>query len=99
MLNYEAAVTASALLMTRPICLVGRGMGALAALMAARRIEPDRLVLLDPWPPVTEPAAFRPESELALAECRRGIDVPSPAAPTLVLEGKNDPAAVVKWAG
>jgi pimeloyl-ACP methyl ester carboxylesterase len=99
MLNYEAAVTASAVLMPRPLCLVGRGMGALAALMAARRVGPDRLVLLDPWPPVREPAGIRPESELALEECRRGIDVPPAAAPTLMLEGKNDPAEVVRWAG
>lgn len=99
MLNYEAIVTCDALLVPRPLCVVGRGMGALAALMAAHRVEPDRLVLLDPWPPLTDPAGLRPESELALAECRRGILVAPPSASTLVLTGKNDPAAVVQWAG
>ncbi|MBD0337922.1 MAG: hypothetical protein ICV67_01360 [Thermoleophilia bacterium] len=99
MLNYEAVVACDAALLPRPLCVVGRGMGALAALMAARRVEPERLVLLDPWPPVTEPAGLRPESELALAECRSGIDVRPPTAPTLVLEGKIDRAEVVRWAG
>ena len=99
MLNYEAVVTCDAALLPRPLCVVGRGMGALAALMAARRVEPDRLVLLDPWPPVTEAADLRPESALALEECRRGLDVPPSTAPTLVLEGKIDPAEVVRWTG
>ncbi|MEX0674676.1 MAG: hypothetical protein WD067_07870 [Gaiellaceae bacterium] len=99
MLNYEAVVTCDAGLMPRPLCIVGRGMGALVARMAARRAEPDRLVFVDPWPPIGEPAGTRPESELALEECRRGVDVPEPAAPTLVLEGKIDQAEVVQWAG
>jgi pimeloyl-ACP methyl ester carboxylesterase len=98
MLNYEAVVACEAGLIPRPLCVVGRGMGALAARMAARRIEPDRLVFLDPWPPMAEPAGMRPESQLALEECRRGVHVPEPAAPTLLLEGKIDPAEVAQWA-
>ena len=51
MLNYEAVVTGDALLMARPLCVVGWSMGGLAAMMAAHRIEPDTLVLLEPSPP------------------------------------------------
>jgi len=99
MLNYEAVVTCDAALLPRPLCVVGRGMGTLVAQLAARRVEPDRLVLLDPWPPVTEPAGLRPESELALEECRRGVELAPATVPTLVLEGKIDQAEVVRWTG
>jgi hypothetical protein len=99
LLNYESVVAAEALLTPRPLCLVGRGLGALVARMAARRVEPDRLVLIDPLPPVGGPAGTRPESKLALAESRRVVEVPEPKAPTLVLEGKIEPAKVVQWAG
>ena len=51
MLNYEAVVGGDALLMTRPLCLIGWSMGGLAAMMAAHRIEPDALALLEPSPP------------------------------------------------
>ena len=51
MLNYEAAVVARGLLLPRPLVVVGWSMGGLAALMAARRLLPDRLVLLEPSPP------------------------------------------------
>lgn len=51
MLNYEAAVTGDAALRPRPLCLVGWSMGGLAAMMAARRAEPDALVVLEPSPP------------------------------------------------
>ncbi len=51
MLNYEAVVTGDALLMPRPLCVIGWSMGGLAAMMAAHRIEPDVLVLLEPSPP------------------------------------------------
>jgi hypothetical protein len=76
-----------------PLCLVGRGMGALAVLLAARRAAPAAIALVEPWPTggagqlPDEPAASasRPESPLALAECRRGIDVPRPDVPVLVV--------------
>jgi pimeloyl-ACP methyl ester carboxylesterase len=107
MLNYEAVVTCDAALMPRPVCIVGRGMGALAAMMAARRVEPERLVLIEPWPAEgsgeVEPAGLRPESELALAECRGGIPVPALPERTRATEvpdeGKKTAAAVVQWAG
>jgi dienelactone hydrolase len=51
MLNYEAVVGGDALLMRRPLCVVGWSMGGLAAMMAAHRVEPDALVLLEPSPP------------------------------------------------
>ena len=101
MLNYEAAVTCDAGLEKTPLCLVGRGMGALAVLLAARRVLPAAIALLEPWPPDAPSAqATRPESPLALEECRRGMDVPTPAAPVLVVDpGDPDPAyAVSAWA-
>jgi len=51
MLNYEAVVTGDALLTARPLCVVGWSMGGLAAMMAAHRLDPDALVLLEPSPP------------------------------------------------
>jgi pimeloyl-ACP methyl ester carboxylesterase len=51
MLNYEAAVACDAVLMPRPLCLVGWSMGGLAAMMAARRVKPQALVLIEPSPP------------------------------------------------
>jgi hypothetical protein len=51
MLNYEAVVGGDALLVRRPLCVVGWSMGGLAAMMAAHRVEPDALVLLEPSPP------------------------------------------------
>jgi pimeloyl-ACP methyl ester carboxylesterase len=51
MLNYEAAVTAAAGLLPRPLAVCAWSMGGLAAMMAARRAEPDGLVLLEPSPP------------------------------------------------
>ena len=105
MLNYEAAVTCDAELLPRPLCVVARGMGALAALMAERRIGPDALVLIAPWRTAdqagheqVEPAGPRPESALALAECRRGIRVGPVSARTLVVEEPADPYAVAAWA-
>jgi hypothetical protein len=119
MLNYEAVVTCEALLLARPLCVVGRGMGALAAMMAAQRVEPDALVLVEPWPPaevkgsaaVAVEGSARPESELAVSECRRGISVPSLPAPALVAGGSAlaafygaedaagaSPEAAVAWA-
>jgi pimeloyl-ACP methyl ester carboxylesterase len=63
MLNYEAAVTRAAEPLERPLVLVGWSMGGLAALMAARRVAPERLVLLEPSPPA-EVQGFRPEVPL-----------------------------------
>ena len=51
MLNYEAAVTADAGLLPRPLAVFAWSMGGLAAMMAAHRVEPDALVLLEPSPP------------------------------------------------
>jgi pimeloyl-ACP methyl ester carboxylesterase len=51
MQNYEASVAATAGLLERPLAVVGWSMGGLAAMMAARRVEPDALVLLEPSPP------------------------------------------------
>jgi pimeloyl-ACP methyl ester carboxylesterase len=51
MQNYEAAVTAAAGLLPRPLTVCGWSMGGLAAMMAARRVEPDALVLLETSPP------------------------------------------------
>jgi hypothetical protein len=94
MLNYEAAVACDAGLVLRPLCLIARGMGALAAMLAARRIGPDALVLIEPWPTTevggsehVEVAGSRPESEFALTECRAGISVPSLTIRTLVARG------------
>jgi pimeloyl-ACP methyl ester carboxylesterase len=50
MLNYEAAVTAAAGLLPRPLAVCAWSMGGLASMMAARRAEPDALVLLEPSP-------------------------------------------------
>ena len=99
LLNYEAAVTCDAGLEARPLCLVGRGMGALAVLLAARRVLPAAIALIEPWPPEAPSAqATRPESPLALEECRRGLAVPEPDAPVLVVEGPADAYAVLAWA-
>jgi hypothetical protein len=120
MLNYEAAVACDAGLVPRPLCLIGRGLGALAAMMAARRVAPDALVLVEPWPTAeagglpdgATPTGGRPESPLALDECRRGISVPSIEPLTLVigsrrvaalygaeeLEAPDLPYAVSAWA-
>lgn len=51
MLNYEAVAAADAALLARPLVLVGWSMGGLVAMMAARRVGPERLVLLEPSPP------------------------------------------------
>lgn len=96
MLNYEAVVACDGALIARPLCLVGRGMGALAVLLAARRVLPVALVLVEPWPPAgagsppEEPLAraTRPESPLVLKECRRGLEAPRPEAPTLVVRNR-----------
>ena len=112
MLNYEAAVACDAGLVEPPLCLVARGMGALAVLLAAHRVEPAAIALLEPWPP-DEPSsqATRPESPLALEESRRGIEAPRPQAPVLVVGNAEaaerlgaeqldepDPYAVSAWA-
>jgi pimeloyl-ACP methyl ester carboxylesterase len=51
MLNYEAAVACAAEILPRPLAVCGWSLGGLAAMMAARRVEPDALVLLEPSPP------------------------------------------------
>jgi pimeloyl-ACP methyl ester carboxylesterase len=57
MLNYEAVATRACEAGVRPFALLGWSMGGLVAMMAARRVEPDALVLLDPSP-AGESAAF-----------------------------------------
>ena len=71
MSNYEAAVASSAWLLARPLVVCGWSMGGLAAMMAARRVKPELLVLLEPSPPsqvqgpvpgvVVGPGTFDPE--------------------------------------
>ena len=51
MQNYEAAVACAAGLLGRPLAIVGWSMGGLAATMAARRVLPEALVLLESSPP------------------------------------------------
>lgn len=63
MLNYEAAVSRASEWLERPLVLVGWSMGGLVAMMAARRVEPERLVLLEPSPPA-EVQGFAPGAAL-----------------------------------
>ena len=49
--NYAAAVVDAAELVPRPLVLVGWSMGGLVAMMAAGRVDPAALVLLEPSPP------------------------------------------------
>jgi pimeloyl-ACP methyl ester carboxylesterase len=51
MLNYEAAVACAAAILPRPLAVYGWSLGGLAAMMAARRAEPDALILLETSPP------------------------------------------------
>lgn len=62
MQNYAAAVAASAGLLPPPLALVGWSMGGLAAMMAARRVGPESIVLLEPSPPA-EVQGLHPEVE------------------------------------
>ena len=103
LLNYEAVVSCDAWLTERPLCLVGRGMGAVVVQLAARRVEPAALVLIDPWPAEGSEsltaAGTRPESDVVLAECREGVSVEPAPAPTLVVDNSEvDPQAVFAWA-
>lgn len=51
MLNYAAAVAATAGLLEPPLAVCGWSMGGLAAMMAAHIVEPEALVLLEPSAP------------------------------------------------
>jgi pimeloyl-ACP methyl ester carboxylesterase len=51
MWNYEAVATRACDGLGRPFALLGWSMGGLVAMLAARRVEPDALVLLEPSPP------------------------------------------------
>jgi pimeloyl-ACP methyl ester carboxylesterase len=51
MWNYEAVATRACDGIERPFALLGWSMGGLVAMLAARRLEPDALVLLEPSPP------------------------------------------------
>jgi pimeloyl-ACP methyl ester carboxylesterase len=46
--DYAAAVGRAARLLERPLALAGWSMGGLVVLVAAQRVEPDRVVLLEP---------------------------------------------------
>ena len=59
MSNYAAAVAARAALLPPPVALCGWSMGGLAVMMAAARVEPEFLVLLEPSPP-REVQGFQP---------------------------------------
>jgi pimeloyl-ACP methyl ester carboxylesterase len=50
MWNYEAVATRACDGIERPFALLGWSMGGLVAMLAARRVEPDALVLLEPSP-------------------------------------------------
>jgi pimeloyl-ACP methyl ester carboxylesterase len=50
--DYAAAVLHAAEELPRPLALVGWSLGGLVAMVAARRIEPAALVLLDASPPL-----------------------------------------------
>jgi len=51
MLNYEAVAARACEGIERPLALLGWSMGGLVAMLAARRVEPEALVLLEPSPP------------------------------------------------
>ncbi len=51
MTNYASIVDRASELLSRPLVVCGWSMGGLAAMMAAERVEPDALVLLEPSPP------------------------------------------------
>jgi pimeloyl-ACP methyl ester carboxylesterase len=112
MLNYEAVAARAAEAAPPPFALLGWSMGGLVAMMTARRVEVEALVLLEPSPagesaqfdeavdpaeglydpedaygPFPAGVVARPESELARAERRRGVSVPSLSARTLVVYG------------
>ena len=57
MLNYEAVAARACEGIERPLALLGWSMGGLVAMMAAHRVEPDALVLLEPSP-AGESSAF-----------------------------------------
>jgi pimeloyl-ACP methyl ester carboxylesterase len=50
--DYAGAVVRAAAGLPRPLALVGWSLGGLVAMVAARRIEPEALVLLDASPPL-----------------------------------------------
>jgi pimeloyl-ACP methyl ester carboxylesterase len=72
MWNYEAVLYRAAESLRRPLALCGWSMGGLVAMLAARRVEPELLVLLEPSAPGevqgfdldvrVEPGTFDPEA-------------------------------------
>ncbi len=64
MTNYASIVHRSSELLPRPLAVCGWSMGGLAAMMAAQRVEPDVLILLEPSPPA-EVQGVRPEVQPA----------------------------------
>ena len=49
--DFAAAIVRAAAVLHRPLALCGWSLGGLAAMMAAERVRPDRLVLLEPSAP------------------------------------------------
>ncbi len=64
MWNYEAVATRACDGIERPFALLGWSMGGLVAMLAARRVEPDALVLLEPSPPGESADGEAPEEGL-----------------------------------
>ena len=112
----------------RPLVLIGASMGGLLALMAARKLRPDALILVNAvppkgvskrnpptdYPPVVKWAngplketrdampdsdeltiqfawkRWRDESGAVMNEMGRGVELPNPTCPVLVVIGEND---------
>ncbi len=64
MANYEACTVRAAEGLPRPLALLGWSMGGLVAMLAARRIGPEILVLLEPSAPAGVPAGPLERAEL-----------------------------------
>ena len=63
MWDYAQAVADTAATLAAPIALCGWSMGGLVALMAAARVRPQSLILVEPSPPA-EVQGFKPDVEL-----------------------------------
>lgn len=70
--DYAEAVVGAAEALERPLAIVAWSLGGLVALLAAERVRPERLVLLEPSPPL-EVQGLR-----AASEPRPGTFAPRP---------------------